>query len=62
MLTSVYQLDLSAHIIAMNLHHQFVLLVILSVTPAQLEVVGMVIIALLLGKDTIVYLILYIEF
>ena len=54
MLTSVCQLDLSAHIIAMNLHHQFVLLVILSVTPAQLEVVGMVIIAWLLGKDTIV--------
>ena len=55
MLVSACRLDLSAPMFAMNLHHQLVLLAILSVTRAQLEVVGMVIIAWLLGKDTIVY-------
>ena len=62
MLVSVCQLDLSAPIFAMNLPHQLVLLVILSVTQAQLEVVGTGIIAWLLGKDSIVYFLLHIEF
>ena len=62
MLVSVCQLDLSAPIFAMNLHHQLVLLVILSVTQAQLEVVGTGIIAWLLGKDSIVHFLLHIEF
>ena len=62
MLVSACQLDLSAPIFAMNLLHQLVLLGTLSVIRAQLEVVGTGIIAWLLGKDTIVYLLRHIEF